>query len=232
VGISIGDSTVIPKITDLVGVVLHNIDVIVLANGYVQGFTVYGCDVVMRDLTFYITSSNTTASGLWLWNDVDVLNHHFVDCFNVTGTCVGKAGAGFSYALVCECYEGTKDVTINLSNSVVKALGGTLLDVAVASISTTTNNAIVNAYFCTLDGLDYDAYQTGTNELNLGGSVLVNDRIFGTVTYRAAMVSNIIRGTTLNMSNITEHADNAAALLAGHVVGDFYRTGDTLKIVH
>jgi hypothetical protein len=61
----------------------------------------------------------------------------------------------------------------------------------VASISTTTNNAIVNCYLCTLDGLDYDAYQTGSNELNLGGSVLVNNRVLGTVTYRVAMAAGL-----------------------------------------
>jgi hypothetical protein len=29
-----------------------------------------------------------------------------------------------------------------------------------------------------------------------------------------------------------EHADNAAALAAGLTVGDHYRTGDALKVVH
>jgi hypothetical protein len=37
---------------------------------------------------------------------------------------------------------------------------------------------------------------------------------------------------TINITNVSEHDDNAAALLAGHVVGDVYRTGDLLKIVH
>ena len=36
----------------------------------------------------------------------------------------------------------------------------------------------------------------------------------------------------LNVGTTTDYADNAAALLAGLVVGDIYRTGDTLKIVH
>ena len=36
----------------------------------------------------------------------------------------------------------------------------------------------------------------------------------------------------LRLSNIAEYADNAAALGAGLVAGDVYRTGDTLKIVH
>lgn len=34
------------------------------------------------------------------------------------------------------------------------------------------------------------------------------------------------------IANTPEYADNAAALLGGLVVGQFYRTGDYLKIVH
>lgn len=37
---------------------------------------------------------------------------------------------------------------------------------------------------------------------------------------------------TINFSNVQEFADNAAALGGGLIVGDLYRTGDNLKIVH
>ena len=37
---------------------------------------------------------------------------------------------------------------------------------------------------------------------------------------------------TINLSQVDEHADNAAAVAAGHANGDIYRTGDALKIVH
>lgn len=36
----------------------------------------------------------------------------------------------------------------------------------------------------------------------------------------------------LSVTSIAEHNDNAAALLAGLAIGDVYRTGDLLKIVH
>jgi hypothetical protein len=36
----------------------------------------------------------------------------------------------------------------------------------------------------------------------------------------------------LNVTSVPEHADNAAAVTATLVVGDVYRTGDILKIVH
>jgi len=206
-GINIGDSGT--AVTDLLGIVLTNIDIIVLCTGYAQGFTIYGCAVVMRNLTFFVTSTNSTASGVWFWNDSTTTQNSVCDCFNVTGTCIGKAAAAFSYAFVCENYNGSKSVTLNLHNSVCKSYGGTLLDVAVACISTTTFNAIVNAYLCTFDGLDYDAYVTGTNALNLGGSVLVNNLVFGPVTYRAAIAAGIgVFGTTLNTGGIITSGGN------------------------
>lgn len=36
----------------------------------------------------------------------------------------------------------------------------------------------------------------------------------------------------LHVVGLNEYADNAAAILAGHTVGAFYRTGDILKVVH
>ena len=40
------------------------------------------------------------------------------------------------------------------------------------------------------------------------------------------------QGIATNTQAITEHADNAAALLGGLTIGEFYRTGDLLKVVH
>ena len=36
----------------------------------------------------------------------------------------------------------------------------------------------------------------------------------------------------LQVVGLAEHADNAAALVAGLTIGAFYRTGDLLKVVH
>ena len=36
----------------------------------------------------------------------------------------------------------------------------------------------------------------------------------------------------LNITSVSEYADNTAAIAAGLTTGDVYRTGDLLKIVH
>lgn len=184
-------STGVNTANNLSGIVLTNIDVIITATGWTQGFTIYGSNAILRDLTFYITSTTTASSGVWLWNDATTTQNAVVDCFNVTGTVVG-AGS-FAYAFVAENDNATKTVTLNLQNSLCRALSGTLKDIAVASISTTpaTNNSIVNAYLSTFDGNDFDAYQDNLNQLNLGGSVIVNNKIFGIVTYRAAIAAGL-----------------------------------------
>jgi hypothetical protein len=183
---------------NLSGIVFNTVDVIVTCSGAAQGFTLLGTNAVLRDLTFYITSTDSTASGALIQNNAATTQAAVVDCFNVTGTAVGAAG--YAYALACLNTNNANTLTLNLSNSVCRVLTGTPNDVALISYSVTTNNAIVNCYLCTLDGADYDAYQTGTNELNLGGSVLVNDSAFGTVTYRAAMVASTVRSVDLALT--------------------------------
>lgn len=43
---------------------------------------------------------------------------------------------------------------------------------------------------------------------------------------------NLLVMNTPSFTGISEYADNAAALTAGLVAGNVYRTGDVLKIVH
>ena len=227
-------STAISTATDLVGITFTNIDVIVNCAGIAQGFNIYGSTAVLRDLTFYITSSNNVAAGTLAYNDNATTKDMIVDTFNVTGTVVG--GATASYAFTCWNNNDDNTITLNMAVSVAKALAGTPLDVAVASYSNTTNNCVVNAYMCTFDGENYDVYQNGTNQLNLGGSVLVNGLVFGTVTYRATMTSGalVISGNT-NFAGLQIFANNAAAVAGGLAVGDLYRTNgdpDLVCVVH
>lgn len=184
---------------NLKGIVLNEIDVIVTCTGAALGFTIYGSSCVLRNLSFYITSSDSYAYGLWVWNDSSTTQNVIADCYNVTGTVSGQATS--ACAFLCENVNDANTVTLNLYSCVVKAVSGTALDIAVGCISTTTFNAIVNCYLCTLDGADWDAYQTGSNILALGGSVLVNNKISGTVTYRATMASgNAVIGATMTLA--------------------------------
>ena len=67
---------------------------------------------------------------------------------------------------------------------------------------------------------------------NIGGlsASLSNTVIIGNSSGNVRITVNSV-GIT-NIANVPTYADNAAALLAGLVAGDIYRTGDTLKIVH
>jgi hypothetical protein len=183
-------SKAINTAADLQGLVFSNLDIIVNCSGAASAFTIKSSDVVMRDVSFYVTSSDNTATGVYFWNDSGSAINATADCWNVTGTAVG--GATYAYAFACYNNNDANTLTLNLSNSVCVALTGTALDIACAATSTTTFNSTINAYHCTFDGADYDAYQTGSNVLNLGGSVLVNNLISGTVTYRATMASGAL----------------------------------------
>lgn len=224
------DSMAVSTANNLSGLVFTDIDVLVECAGTAQAFTIYGSNVVLRDLTFYVSSADSTASGVLVYNNNTTTQDTIVDAFIVTGVVVG--GAVSAYTLECWNDNDDNTITLNLSESICKSLAGTPLDVAVVSHSTTTNNSIVNAYMCTFDGAVFDARQTGTNELNLGGSVLVNNSTFGTVTYRAAMVSgNLVALENVNFSTLSIYANNATAIAGGLVVGDLYRTGNDPDIV-
>jgi len=195
-----GDAATSIKVANnLQGVVFNNVDVIQEGTGAQKGFDVKGSSVVMRDLTFYITSTDASAAGVYFWNDNTTTQDAVIDGFNVTGTVQGAAT--YAYAFACQNINDANTLDLNLSNSVCKALSGTPLDIAVISTSTTTNNSIVNAYSCTFDGADYDGYQTGSNELNIGGSDMENNLTFGTLTPRATMVSDAM---TTNYANVED----------------------------
>jgi hypothetical protein len=55
-------------------------------------------------------------------------------------------------------------------------------------------------------------------------------------TYRSDVVIVDSTGMTVSgtfkITGVSEYANNAAALSAGLTIGDVYRTGDDLKIVH
>ena len=219
-------STGIGTSNNLTGLVLTNIDAIVTCTGLAQGFMIWGSNAVLRNLTFYVTSTNASCSGLYVFNTAATTQDAIVDCFSVTGITKGTNGAGDNWSFICENNNCAKTITLNLATSVCRALAGTAADIAVASISAITNNAVVNCYLCELNGQDYDVYQSGTNQLNVGGSVLVNNLVFGTVTYRAAMAAGLgvfsgtVSATTAKLSDLTDdyipyHVSDAVGLANG-----------------
>lgn len=200
---------------NLTGIVFENMDVIVNADGNVAGFYILGSNVVMRNITFYVSSSNGIAEGIYYYNNSSTTQDAILDAFDVTGTAVGGAIRAYSFA--CWNINDNNTLTLNLSSSICRGLPGTSLDVGVACVSNTTNNAVVNTDFCTIDGADYDFYQNGNNILNIGGSTAVNNSIFGDVNYRAAMIADLMQSDIV----VTDSAEIRAIDITGNITTPF-----------
>jgi hypothetical protein len=198
------DSVAIQSSANLQGIVFNDIDIIVDCIGTARGFYLENTDTILRDITFYITSSDGIATGIYIHNNGSATKDSVVDAFNVTG--IVQGATTYAYALACWNNNTAYTITLNLYNSVCTALAGTALNVGVASFSQTTSNSIVNAYMCTIDGQDYDVYQNNSNELNIGGSVIVHDSIFGTITYRTRVTAGNLTTNVIKTSGITQTA--------------------------
>jgi hypothetical protein len=53
-----------------------------------------------------------------------------------------------------------------------------------------------------------------------------------TIAELLALISSNLTAASFTISGVTEYADNAAAITGGLNIGQVYRTGDLLKIVH
>jgi hypothetical protein len=53
-----------------------------------------------------------------------------------------------------------------------------------------------------------------------------------TIAELLTLISSNLTAVSFKLSNVPEYADNAAALSADLTIGQVYRTGDLLKIVH
>ena len=63
--------------------------------------------------------------------------------------------------------------------------------------------------------------------ISIPDSILAGD--FATITWYQQLI-DLIRSD--NIGTLSNYANNAAAIAGGLVVGDMYRNGDTLCIVH
>ena len=94
------------------------------------------------------------------------------------------------------------------------------------------------------DGSNSYITDAGTGNLNIQGDNLLLKRGDGSQTYLQALTGSSVslyhagnkkletKSTGINISGVSEYADNAAAIAGGLTTGDVYRTGDLLKIVH
>ena len=65
----------------------------------------------------------------------------------------------------------------------------------------------------------------------IGGSPVDSTYNF-TLAELLTLISNNLTATSFILSDVPQYADNAAAITAGLDIGQVYRTGDLLKIVH
>jgi hypothetical protein len=93
-------------------------------------------------------------------------------------------------------------------------------------------NVTVGAVYDFNDGIDflnYDAtYSANIRQNSVTGIQLTIMDVVGAL----AVAGVDVTPTGIKLTGIPEHADNAAALVAGLTAGYLYRTGDNLKIVH
>ena len=220
-----GDSTGISVANNLDGIVVTNVDVIISGTGTQStGMFIIGSSAVLRNYTFFVSDGN--AYGLYVTANATTTQAVVVDCFNVTGTTTAGGGDD-NWCFKCEDAGTTHLVTLNLSNSVCRSNAGA--GIANVAAAATGPNAILNAYFCTLDGADYDAYEDTGALFAVGGSVLANNTVFGTVTYRTAMAAALgVFSTSINVpriSNLTTNGyitttgSNGTLLISTGVVG-------------
>jgi len=87
-----------------------------------------------------------------------------------------------------------------------------------------SNNTFIGAY------TGYN--ETGSDKLYINNSDAVIPLIWGDFTNSKVGIRMKPAVSKFGVAGIVEYADNAAAVTAGLSVGEFYRTGDLLKIVH
>jgi hypothetical protein len=118
-------------------------------------------------------------------------------------------------------YNSNVGIGITDPSAKLHVVGTALMNGSLYFGNNTTSAPLIFNY---LDSLQI--YATAGNQIDLGGGV-ANRQNNVHVGNGSLYVSN-----GLKLGNINEYPDNTAALTAGLVVGEVYRTGDLLKIVH
>jgi hypothetical protein len=193
---------------NLNGLVFQNIDVVMESGaGTKTAFDVLGSDAIIRDSTFTVVSSNSTAYGVYVHNNSSTTINAIVDVHTTNGWT--DAGGTRSSSFYVYNDNDANTITMNLFSSWGQARTGTANDVAAYANSATTNNAKLNVYQSTLDGADYDIQQSGTNVITIYGGILVNNTPSGSVTYGGTVAADTFTGTIENATNTAITNDDA-----------------------
>jgi hypothetical protein len=180
------------------GIVLEHIDLVMKGTGNQQGIVIGSSNVLLNDVKFYNESTNTSVSGLDIWNDATATQRNIVECQNVGGIVQGH-GTG-AYAFIVENLNTDSIITLKLRETECKSMPGTPEDIALKCTSTTTHKAVIDAYHCTFNGADYDIVNDNANTVNIGISTLEHDKYLGTINRTAAIVSQQFRGDTAKIT--------------------------------
>ena len=199
------------------------------------------------------------ASGNVAANKVNLLDSNLVPTISATLNVSNNSQAAVFWSQQSEClslrggansnpiqtWRNTSDVILSRIDSIGRlgiqtgtaGLGGYGLTVASGGMNISGNSLITggNLYFgdnTTTDPNIFNyqdslhLYAAAGNQIDLGGGIgnRQNNVKIGN--------GSLYVSSGLKLGNISEYADNAAALTAGLVVGEVYRTVDLLKIVH
>lgn len=183
--------------SNLQGIVVRNVDIMMDGGTPQCGIVVNSSDTTLRECKIYANSANGTAYGLLLSNGPTSSISSTCDVFGLIFSAQGSGAGNNAYGILCTNRGSANSLVLNLAYTQVRSpAAASVTNIALAAMGP---NAIVNSFMSTLDGADYDVVQEGGSTLNLGGSVVVNNLIQGTPTYRAVMVSGAVTTTNLSM---------------------------------
>lgn len=176
---------------NLSGIVIENLSLTMSGTSGNYGIAIYGSNVIVRNSKIVGTSSNSVSSGLYALNNSSTTQNSVINVYNVDSSC-DAGGSNGSSPFMVDNQNDANTITLNLYNCNGVALTGGSQDYGLTVKSTTTFNAIANAYTCTFSGADADVAQTGTNTLTLYDCTLVNNTTSGTITYGGTVVTKQI----------------------------------------
>jgi len=90
----------------------------------------------------------------------------------------------------------------------------------------------INGDYNVFIGYQAGYFELGSNLLYINNIATGNPLIWGDFTNHKVGIFMKPAVSKFGVADIPEYADNAAAVTAGLTVGEFYRTGDVLKIIH